>query len=272
MEEKIYLKFLDFIIKIKFQENIEEKDKKNINKLKKIWIRIIEKKLGQLITYENNKKNVVFEINFVFQYQAQIFTFKKKFFNFYFPISKQLNKRKILFYALNSSENQFFILLNQVFYSLIANIGGLTIHGSAIIDKDNYAYIFLAKNGGGKSTIAKLLSKNSKYQIFCDDVFYLIPKDNHYFVYQSIMEYLKKDLKKNIRGYFLKKIFFIKKSKKNCISLIKDKNIIINNFYKQVFSGLVNQKLIILNTKKFLEINEKNFFILKFNLKIKNLI
>jgi serine kinase of HPr protein (carbohydrate metabolism regulator) len=127
----------------------------------------------------------------------------------------------------------FQYFLRDILQEFFANKkNGFFLHCSGVfIDKN--AYLFLGQQGAGKSTIATML--NDVASLLADDSGIIVKEGSDFYFYQTpFIE--KKQYLKTIEKFYIKKIFFIKKSAICCEKKILDKKEILDLLIKQLWT------------------------------------
>lgn len=177
------------------------------------------------ITINNNK-----EIRYYLHKQFGKFIIKKKSYRYKINLigkSTQDNNFKISFEngysaTIQTPENLENILMLNVFLKIAFSVPliknkGLLVHGSSLL-KGNKGYIFVGKEGIGKSTIVKL-AKN--YPSYNDDYAIIRSLGGVYYLYPSPFQETNPHLGSGAK-VILNKIFFLKQAKKTRLNNIKD--------------------------------------------------
>lgn len=174
-------------------------------------------------------------------------------------------KNKYFFISLFTRSNNVyytfsFISIFQIQYIILYILEnlllnkGFILHASSVYDNKNNAYVFLGRQGIGKSTIANKLSNN--YEILSDDSICIRKIESNYYCYQLPILESELNVKKTNKMFKLKKVLFLKRGKKFFLEKIELK--------KEVF-----RKMKYSERKFFLDLNKKNLkkncFIMKFN-------
>lgn len=210
-----------------------------------------------VISYDKNP-------NFLYKFKN-----KEKFVHLY-----QIESGNILRTYYYISLSQFNFILMDVLQNLFTSKNCFMLHGSAALVSDG-AYVFLGKEGAGKSTIVKFL--HAQFPALADDSFIIKFEQNYYYLYQS--PFIDKEywIKKGHGRYLLKKVFFLKKSTNFSVKRVYDRAVILDKLLNQFYFGwmdkdYLNKQLLILTN--FCS-NFNNFNILYFaknKIKIINLI
>jgi len=220
--ETIYLNIAGFNIQINFKSiewEFAYRIKKNeINKYWKGFIISRPKKTDYTINFVG--ENHIKTINKIKERTQYILFYKK-------------NSNKILTVNYLISIFHFQILLRQVINDLLSQHNGFILHASSNL-VNNYATIFLAPSGGGKSTIMKLLSK--KYQPLADDTVFIRKEFNKYYLYQTPFIEKESWIIKNNNKYLLNKIYLLNKSSKYLITKIVDNETKIDKIFQQFWT------------------------------------
>lgn len=154
---------------------------------------------------------------------------EKHFINFY----NELGNSKILSYY-HISLYQFQVILRVVLQKLLAENNGLIFHASACLVRQE-AYIFLGKSGAGKSTFSTYLAMGNKS--IADDMVVFKKEKDRYYIYEVPFREKNYWEVKTPGKYILGKMFFLRKIQgEGKIVQIEDKQMIINNLTKHVFT------------------------------------
>lgn len=189
-----------------------------------------------------------------------------------FSTINEKNTMYVGLYVVNSSTKittfyqisiiQFQIIIREALSNLLSCNNGFILHGSSS-GKDNKAYIFIGKNGAGKSTSVSLATP--EYKALADDTVIIKKEKNGFYFYQTPFieknDWIIKDNKK----YEINNINLLIKSKEYKKELITNKNMLIKRLIKQFWTNQSDHKnqikLIIEFTQKF-----NNFYYLYFGL------
>jgi len=113
-------------------------------------------------------------------------------------------------YALNPSWNKSMVW-GTYLSSLLAGSGGLLLHAAAVV-KDGFAYIFLGADGAGKTTVTNL---SKEYLVLHDDKIVVRKQGRKFLAFASFRPKEGKfGYSCHKKGFPIKAVFFIKKSKK----------------------------------------------------------
>ncbi|HEY5601011.1 MAG TPA: hypothetical protein VIK81_02885 [Patescibacteria group bacterium] len=165
-------------------------------------------------------------------------------------------KRIQAFYQI--SRYQFISMLQNVLYNLLLTSNGYLLHSSAS-NFNNKAFIFVGRSGAGKSTIAKLISK--QYPTLSDDMSLIrVNKNGKALYYQNPFIEKNAVMDKSPSSYAIDKIFFLVKDNKFKIEKI-GKNSAIEKMAKQIVNP--NQKAI--KNLMRLTSNFNGFYLLRFD-------
>ncbi len=156
-------------------------------------------------------------------------SFKKEF-----TLSSERRKNIFTTYYYTSI-HQFTTLLITII-QLDSQRTSYFIHASAC-NVNGGAYLFIGPSGAGKSTIVSLLSK--KFPTLADDLVIIKKVSGEYYLYQ--LPKIEKNFVqfKDGRAYKLERVFRLIKSSENHIEIIKDTNLKIQYYLKQI---LVTEK------------------------------
>lgn len=156
--------------------------------------------VGQQIFVSNlNKYWGQFKINnkkadckvFVKEFGYKIFRDKN---NYYLNKYRKLGNRYELAYSTSALDID--LVLRDIFLERQKH-DSLILHASAVVDSNGITYVFNAKSGGGKSTIAKNLEKIG-YNIIADDSVILRKINDSWIIYSTpFLEKTKYPVKKH---------------------------------------------------------------------------
>lgn len=255
--QNIYIKIAEFVFEISFGESEPPFD------LDKHYHKKISEYYSGFICKEFQGR-VDFQIHLTTNVEMESFVRKKKKETF-IKLYEFKSKYKINTYY-HLSEEQFYIVLRSGLQVLLKDGKGFIMHGSSSVINDK-ADIFLGESGAGKSTIMTILSKS--YQPLADDSFIIKKVNNIFMVYSTPLIEKNYWVNKSYRGYPINKVFFLKKGPFHYIHSLKNKEVIINKFIKQIYT---NKDDFEKQMKTFLIlINKKDtFFELEFSLKDNN--
>lgn len=203
-KKEIYLNIAGFNIKISLlptelvylKQVIEEQ-------IERVWLE------GGFGTKKKNKVDFEIIVN-DFEGTLQIVPKEKNKKHFYLTFERDFKERKI--------KSPYFVsiaALNRALKEIIVYLlsgEGFLLHASAVMDKKGEFYIFMAKSGGGKSTLANILSEDESFDKVADDTLIVRKIDKEWVYYSSPL--IEKD---ELPGYAWTKkakIFFVKKGKK----------------------------------------------------------
>ncbi len=162
-----------------------------------------------------------------------IYKIKRK--DFYFYNGKLFIKPNI--YSFDS-------FLRCYFSYILNKTDGLLVHSSCI-NVNKKTFLFVAKSGGGKSTIAKIFSG---FNVLSDELVALRIIKNNIFVYSTpFWGEIESNSKESFK-FKLNKIFFIKKSDKNFEQQINKKTAFIK--FLKCIMNFSNDGNIIINVIK----------------------
>lgn len=123
------------------------------------------------------------------------------------------------------------LLREVVSFLLLEN--GLMLHASSCLDSKRTLHVFLAPQGGGKTTIADLVSQSKDFAKFSDDSVLLRKiKDKWVFFSPPIVEKYMLPVSRSADKAL---IYFIRKDKSASKKEIVDKNKILKFFLKQLW-------------------------------------
>lgn len=205
------------------------------------------------------------KINFYHRFRSffEPFVTNKKKAHYNIIFSEGLKKIKL-------EKNNFFIPQNINLSGLILLIRsilrvflqkkGFFFHCSANAINKKEAVLFIGPSRAGKTTISKLIDK--KYPKLIDDVGIILRIKNDYYIYQTIFPEKDKIIKSK-KGYKIKSIYILKKSKINKVFLVNNDILKLKKIFYQCWidKKLIKDQFHIL--KKF--ILSKPIFILFFN-------
>jgi len=207
----------------------------------------------------SNPKKIDFTINIKDQSTLQIIKLPKNDFNTVHFYKDQTDTALTTYYHIGIY--QFQVIIRMVVNILLAKKKNFIFHASASL-KDGKVSVFLAKSGGGKSTIVKLL--DPLYKAYADDTLIISRVGSHYLAYQT--PFIEKDtlIQKQSNGFPIKGIYFLKK-KPNCVlKKITKPQTITKNLFQNIWFDLGYSRNNIANTAVFLD-HFQNFYTLGFN-------
>lgn len=240
-KDSLNLVIAGFVIRIIFDNT----ERPSIKKSMQGWF------LKNFKGFLNRENSSEVDYSIIFAERKKIEFFVKKERIYYVKLYQEISPKSLMtFYTI--SPMQFQMILSHILEKLLIGSGFL-IHASAVKYRSG-ALLFLAKQGGGKSTIKNLLK--ARFEIIADDCAILKKENNEFFVYQS--PYVEKNLdisKKTAKKYPVSWIFFLNKSRNYKIVPIKNKNYIFQRLLKQL---TLNQSELKRQFKHLVELVNKN--------------
>lgn len=148
--------------------------------------------------------------------------------------------KKIDFFTHDPNGQLLLYLFPEILYSLILpKFNNLLLHACGILDNKR-AYLFVAKAESGKSTIAKLSGKRA---ILNDDRIIIRKEEKGYKIYGNPWHGEVEETSN--KSFYIKDIFFLKKSKINYIKPIKKSEAMVklfkNSFYLPMDNDIIKQ-------------------------------
>lgn len=152
----------------------------------------------------------------------------RKYSHFYFSYLCNIHGSKVAT-TYNIGPVQFIHLISTLFSDSMHKKSTFLLHASAVI-KNNKALLFNGPSGIGKSTASNLL--NNK---LADDVIAIKEEQSSFYVYNG--PYLEKDIiEKNLTGYKIGAVFFLKRLNTFSIEKIRDKSEVVQLLTNQLFT------------------------------------
>lgn len=152
--------------------------------------------------------------------------------HYYLTFVRDFEKRRVeTYYHIGLIELQ--ILLKEVFAFLLEKNNGFMLHASGVIGEKKNLKLFMAKTGGGKTTVSNLLAGSRKYKKFCDDVV-VVKKIGKKWNYFSPPFVEKTHISTKTRASKAK-LYFVKKSKKASVKPVNNKSATTKRFLEQVW-------------------------------------
>jgi hypothetical protein len=176
----------------------------------------------------------------------ELFSLKDKYL-LHFPAKDQpscalldLKKNNVRVYTKDETGQLLLFLFPEILYAFILpRYNGLLLHGCAVMKK-NKGYCFIARSGGGKSTVAKLALKSNITVLNDDRV--IIRKTGGCFRVYGNPWHGEVDKTKN-QSTVIKEIFFLKKAAINKIAPIS-KGKALKILFTNIFSFPLNKDII----------------------------
>ncbi len=223
--QEFFLEVAGFVIKMVLEQTEQVFFKhKLIEAIQQIW--------GKGGFLGKTSKTWDFEIRFVSQANRMRIIHKeggKK--HYYLTSERNFRFRKaIVFY--HTSLPTFQMLLREIMAFLLLRDGFL-LHASSCQDEKGNLKAFLAPSGGGKTTIANLISKTKTFVKFSDDIL-LIRKVKGEWLFFS-PPFVEKEMLPTKRKAKNIEIFFIKKSKSPSKEKLDENDKILKFILKQVW-------------------------------------
>lgn len=161
---------------------------------------------------------------------------------------------------LHISISQFIFLLIRIIQKLLSHRQGFILHSSASL-VNNQAYLFAGPPNAGKSTVMTML--NDTYSSLADDSMIIKKESGVFYCYQTPVIEKNYWVKKTSRRYKIGKIFFLRKALYFKTEKITDKDYIISNLSKQLWTDKESLKQ---QMKYFLEFVKRlnHFYFLYF--------
>ncbi len=184
--------------------------------------------------------------------------------HYYLTLRKDFASRRVIVFYFTSLPT-LTILMKEILSFLIKNDGFL-LHASSCLDNKGNLKLFLASSGGGKTTIANLLSKSKFCTKFGDDMVIVKKVKGRWFFFSP--PYIEKDALPTKRKAELAEMYFVKKSRLASKELLAKKDNVLGEILKQIWasSGKLEKKVLI-NAMSF--VVENKFYLLKTTLNAK---
>jgi hypothetical protein len=222
--EIVYISVAGYTIKMCFQ--------------KKKSFYFIKQEIIQLLKHfilSTSPKKIDFTIEFI-EKQNFIFIERKHESLTAIYLYEEARGNRIITYNYISA-TQLFIIIRRVIEKLIKN-KGIFLHASSCFI-NNEVFLFLAKSGGGKTTVSNLIAKQD--QKLTDDVAIITQEGGKFFVYQTYFVE-ESPFFRSIKKFPLGKIFFIKKSNIYKIIKMKRDNRTLDKMTEQIYTELEEYK------------------------------
>jgi hypothetical protein len=134
---------------------------------------------------------------------------------------------------------QFQVIMRMVSTLLLSKKNGFMFHSSASLI-DGKVHVFLAKSGGGKSTIMKLL--HPTFSAYADDTLIVMKEGKSYLAYQTPFIEKEAFIQKQSKGYPIRKIYFLQKKPFTSIKEMKNKKILAKKLYQSIWFDLESRQ------------------------------
>lgn len=223
--QNLFLKMAGFMIKLTFEPTEQVFFKhKFIEGIQEIW-----NKGGFL---QKSGKRADFEIRFISRSKKMEILEKEKGSKHYYLIFQRnfSSHRAIVFYHASLLTLQ--ILLKEITSFLIEKDGFL-LHASGCQDENGNLNIFLARRGGGKTTVSNLLSQTRRCVKFNDDMVIVRKIKGKWKLFSP--PFVEKDSLPTKRETEKFKVFFIKKSRDASIKRLEEKGGVLKLMLKQIW-------------------------------------
>lgn len=253
--QTLYIQVAGFVIRLVFEptESVFFK-RKFLKGVQEIW--------GKGGFLRATTKKADFEIRFVRDAsQIEILQKERGTKHYYLTFQRDFGSRKVsTFYYIGTPALQ--MLLREILAFLVSKDGFL-LHASSCLDESGNLFVFLAPSGGGKTTVADLLSKLSGFVKFSDDML-IVRKVRNKWVFFS-PPFVEKDDLPTKRKTEAAKIFFVRKSNSASEEKISDKRKILKLVLKQLWlrSGEIERKTL---STAISFASENDFYMLKSSL------
>lgn len=197
--------------------------RKLIEDLKQIW--------GKGGFFQRRAKNIDFEVKFTSgENHMELFQKEKGKHHYYLTSKRDFSSHKIkTFYHIGLLVFQ--IILKEILTFLVAKDGFL-LHASGCWDKKGDLKIFMASSGGGKTTIANLLT-GKKWSKFSDDALIVRRIDKKWVFFSP--PFVEKERLPVNKKFSKAEIFFIKKAKKPARLELSDENETLRLVLQQIW-------------------------------------
>lgn len=229
-EHSYYLNVADFVIKIILgpTEHIYFK-RKLIEEIQNVWgsggfLKSHTKKVDLKIFYKKSESNF------------SVVSKNKGKEHYFLGYELNLEKSEIYLPYFSGIPHLNLALREAVLFLLDDN--GLLFHSSCVVDEKKNIYVFMAKSGGGKSTISNMLKSDNNYIKVADDsLIFRRLKDTWYLFTTPFIEknVLPKSLKsKKINIYLIKKgnLVEVRKIEKDLVTILLEQLWLRNNNLK----------------------------------------
>ena len=221
--EIIYLSFAGFIIAIRFFPP-------NEGSFPHVFKRDFFDFHGGMIIKNKGRKKIDYTIRVCDENNIQIVRLPKANRNLVHFYENDDNRCLTTFYHVGIY--QFQIVLRVVANKLLAKNRGFLLHGSTNLIHGK-AHIFLARSGGGKSTIMELL--NPEYEGIADDTIIAKNEGDSFYAYQTPFIERRSWIKKTPNRYEIGGIYFLHKKPEFSLNKIIKKNYLSERILKSVW-------------------------------------
>ncbi len=155
--------------------------------------------------------------------------------DYYLAFERDFAKSRV-YTSYHISFAQLQIIIKEIL-SFLMRSDGFIIHGSACLNREGKLHIFLAKTGGGKTTIANLVSKSRKYVKFCDDSLLVREIADKWYYFSP--PYIEKGVLPRRMKVDNARIYFIKKGKIPSKKIFSNKDDILKLILEQLWLRFV---------------------------------
>lgn len=233
MTQNISLSIAGFNLTLKFQKT-ENSFYQNI------LIRDVKQTLQSNITQSSPKKPD-FTINFIDHPEVILEKNSMKIRRSFIYAYGEIKINEMITFNHISLQQLTFALI-KILQFLLKKNGGFLIHSSANIISGK-AVLFTGESGAGKSTIMTFL--NRQYQAFSDDTLIIKKANGRYLCFQTPLVEKNAWVKKTNRGFPISRIYFLRKSDFFRTNAISDKNRLISNLSRQIWTdkGVLNEHM-----------------------------
>lgn len=222
----IYLKIAGFVICLRFRKtnNLVFYKKRLENDIKHYFHKFIVPKLSSRPDYTIIVKDIT-QMNF---YSYMNNNNLEHYVNYFHVKEKNIVET---YYHISFLQLQRLLLF--VLQDLLKENNGFILHSSSV-DDGGQALLFLGKQGAGKSTAAKLLSK--VFPTLMDDFAIVKQENNKFYCYQIALIDKALSSVKGPEKYPIKLVYFLKKSKNFKTRKITDKEYILKRIIDQFWT------------------------------------
>ena len=244
--QKFFLEAAGFVIKLVFEptEQIYFKGRL-VDEILRLWG-------GGGFLLPGSKK-ADFEIRFTDTNLIEVVHKGRKAKQFYLMFQRDFTSGKVIAYY-HTSLPALQMLLKEVFTFLIKRDGFL-LHASGCQGKSGSLKLFLAPSGGGKTTVATVLSKSKDIVPFNDDILIVRKMGGQWNFFSP--PFVEKQILPVKREAKNAEMYFIKKSKKAAKKEIRDPKTVLRLVLRQIWSKAGNiDKKTLGNAMVFVEENK----------------
>lgn len=245
--QELFLEVAKFVIKMVFEPTEAVFFKQKL-------LEVISEVLGKGRFLVGTRKKWDFEIRFIADRgRMKIVEREGGREHYYLAFKRNFSRGKIkTFYSV--SLQAILMLLREIFAYLLQKDGFL-LHASSCLSQKGKLKIFLAPQGGGKTTVADLLSKTKGFVKFSDDILLIRKRKGRWHFFSP--PFVEKEMLPTKRKAKDAKIFFVKKSKVPSKKKLDNKDKVLRLILKQIWVRTEKlEKQTLANVMSFVTENE----------------